>query len=100
MTNEFMQNILSGQFWMLKSADIRAWKLCAFPPKKKALAKMLTDVMKKHKVNADYDLKLRRTIELIEQKPPAKEWMLKVLCQFDPDHVIFTKEWTREMARE
>ena len=45
ITREFMQGIVDGRYWCLRSSDITNYRVCAEPPNKKDLGEMLYFLM-------------------------------------------------------
>ena len=87
MSTKFMVGIVNEKFWMLKSEHVTTIKACPYPPKKADLADILYDAL----TNNSKEKNIQRTACLIVKRPPAKEWMLLVLAQIDPTHLVFTK---------
>ena len=89
---DFMQGILEGRYWYLKS-DAVVYRVCAEWPVKKELADMVYRVMQEHDLGND--LSFRALAELVKAKPPSPEWTILLLSSLKANHVIFDKNYVR-----
>ena len=48
MSAKFMVGILNGRYWMIKGDQVNVIKVCAFPPSKQVLNKLLVEALTKH----------------------------------------------------
>ena len=96
VTREFMQGIVDGRYWCLRSADITTYRVCAEPPNKKDLGEMLYFLMcSVHPDEESVRLSFRSTAELIRKNPPTITWQILVICTINPHHEIFGKNYLR-----
>lgn len=100
MSARFMTGILNRRYWMLKGHQVTNIKVCAFPPSKLVLNGILVGALANQPPgDAVVDKQIRRTISQLKLRPPAKEWLLVMLSQLVPEHRIFTKDYTRDEAK-
>ena len=96
VTREFMQGVVDGRYWCLRSADITTFRVCAEPPNKKDLGEMLYFLMCSVQPNEEsVQLSFRSTAELVRKNPPTISWQILVICTIDPNHEIFGKNYLR-----
>ena len=89
---DFMQGIIEGRYWHLRSHEIQ-YRVCADMPSKKELADILYRVMQEdEKGNIPA---FRATAELVKAKPPSPEWLVLMIGSLKPDHAIFDKGYVK-----
>ena len=101
MTRKFLKGIRFGKYWMPKATEVTRQAVCAYPPTKEILAGIVYDLLLgfKSSGNPEIDASVRRTAIQVKRKPPCKRWMLQIIAQCEPEHLIFSKNFTKEMAR-
>ena len=96
MTMKFMKGIKSEKYWVPNTNRGHGVyvKLCADPPSRKLLAKILQKTMMTcPDVPEDIHSSFRRTAKLIKKNPPNVDWMVTVLGNLKSDHFIFAKDY-------
>ena len=96
---KFMIGLMHHKYWLPKSAQITQFRVCAITPSKSVLAGYVYDaLMQHHSVNRQIDAAMKRTASLIRKKKPDCKWLLVLLAQLNPDHLVFTKQHTHRVA--
>ena len=89
---DFMQGIIEGRYWHLRSHEVQ-YRVCADMPSKKELADILYRVMQEdEKGNIPA---FRATAELVKAKPPSPEWLVLMIGSLKPDHAIFDRGYVK-----
>lgn len=96
VTTKFMQSILEGRNWCLRSTDVKYYRVCADPPSRKELASVLHNLM----VNCDtvdpsVKASFLSTAQLILKHPPSAHWTLLVIAAMDPDNALFARDYVK-----
>ena len=91
-TNKFMRGVWTKKYWVMSSEDVVALKMCADPPSRKAIAKILADIMTNYRsLGEPTDSGMKRTAKQIRKRPPSPTWLLMVLSNLDPENALFAK---------
>ena len=89
-TVRFLRGVWQKKFWVIRPHEVRTVKVCADPPKRKLLARLVANIMKNYpSVGEPIDSGMKRTAVQIKKRPPCVQWLLLVLSTLDPDHEIF-----------
>ena len=92
LTAKFMRGVWFKKYWVLCSSEVVTVRMCADPPNRKVLAKIVHDIMKSYRsLGEPIDSGMRRTARLIKKTPPSSEWLLLVLSNLDGEHELFSK---------
>ena len=70
-TQKFMKGIMCKKNWVLHSDHVVCVRMCADPPPRKQLAKIVVQIMKNYpSIGEPMDSGLRRTAKHIKKRPP------------------------------
>ena len=71
-TQKFMKGIMCKKNWVLHSDHVVSVRMCADPPSRKELAKIVVRIMKNYpSIGEPMDSGLRRTAKHIKKRPPS-----------------------------
>ena len=91
-TVKFMRGVIDKKYWVLHSTESSTLKVCADPPNRKVLAKIVFDVLRNYRsVGEPLDSGMRRTAKWIKKTPPNAQWLLLILSTLTPNHELFSK---------
>ena len=94
VTVNWMKGILWKTHWCLISEEAGVPKVCAKPPCRKVLARIVANVMIAVAANDVYkSLGLKATAALVAKNPPCVPWMLAVMSTLSPEHDIFDRNY-------
>ena len=99
VSTEWMLGVIRGSQWCLSSGEVSCLHQCVKPPSKKTLALILSNAMKTVQAPPEKLVGLRATADLILERPPDVEWMLKCLAQMNPLHEVFAKDYVAPKER-
>ena len=92
LTQKFMRGVWSKKYWILNSSEVVAVRMCADPPNRKALAKIVSATLCSYRsLGEPIDSGMKRTAKCIRKTPPSSQWLLLVLSTLDQDHELFSK---------
>jgi len=92
LTAKFMRGVWLKKYWVLCSSEVVTMRMCADPPHRKVLAKIVHDMLRNYRsLGEPMDSGMRRTARKIKKTPPSSEWLLLVLSNLDADHELFSK---------
>ena len=93
-TQKFLRGVWTKKYWVMSSPEVVGYKMCADPPSKKQLARILSAVMANYRsLGEPTDSGIRRTAKQIRKRPPSTNWMLLVLSNLDPANPVFAKSY-------
>ena len=99
MSKAFMLGIIDGEFWTMKSIQIQRIRVCADPPPRKDLSKIVGTLMIQHdftlQFGAEVDAAIKATAHRIIKVGADVDWLLTILAQLEEDHPIFARDYVR-----
>ena len=100
-SQKFMRGVWTKKYWVMSSHEVVGYKMCADPPSKKQLARILAGVLANYRsLGEPIDSGMRRTAKQIRKRPPNTNWMLLVLSSLHPGHEVFDKGYIKPARRQ
>ena len=91
-SQKFMRGVWTKKYWVMSSHEVVGYKMCADPPSKKQLSRILAGVLANYRsLGEPTDSGMKRTAKQIRKRPPSTNWMLLVLSNLDPANEVFAK---------
>ena len=96
MTQQFMKGVVGYEhFWLPKIQDIKLLN-CVDGPPRHELAKMVSERMLAVDTgDARTNAAVKRTADLVNRKPPNRDWLMAMLSTMDPNCELFKKNYVR-----
>ena len=99
MSQQFIWGVIERKYWLPEASSIKV-RVCADPPSKLQVLKILDSLLEASiENNRSWDMALKKSVKRtkrrIKKYPPSTWWMILLISTINPDHEIFSKDYTK-----